>query len=112
MRVSLAAAHPWRTPVSDDYVTIDDILPRVEQLAVRGIEPPQMEIEAADASGAHLHRGEVSVRERREPEPFVCRLAAVDLDPHVQPAQWSLRVKSKARPRSRDRPRDRSPRRR
>ena len=33
MRVSLAAAHPWRTRVSGNYVTIDDILPRVEQLA-------------------------------------------------------------------------------
>src|SRR3954465_12595101 len=32
LRVSLAAGTPW-SPVSDEHVTIDDILPRVEQLA-------------------------------------------------------------------------------
>ena len=33
LRVSLAAGTPLEAPVSDEHVTIDDILPRVEQLA-------------------------------------------------------------------------------
>ncbi len=86
VRTVLPDVHPHRCvrhvvtervpdPIADQVA----VQSRIEQFAVGGVEPREMQLQAAHRPTADLHRGEVPVRERREAQLFGRRLTAVDL---------------------------------
>ena len=58
---------------------------RIEHLAVRLLEPAEVEIQSPRRAVSHLHRGEVHQRRRRGPRRFGVDGSPVDLKSHEAP---------------------------
>jgi hypothetical protein len=74
--------------VADAYADPVAVQPGPEQLPRRVVQPPEVEVEAARATPAHLHRGEVPVARHlrgRLPQLRPVDGPAVDLDALLSP---------------------------